>query len=136
MSEWTLWFGLLAGHTAWSLQLMVGYFLTSLACEGAFPGFWIALHAVTVVTAGLTLAAGVLAFRSWRLAQTATQEGRGRAGGGGTRGGVGEGGNAGQVMDPDRRSRFMALSGVLLSGLYLFVVLMGGAANFFVSPCV
>lgn len=100
-----LWFGLLAAPLAWSLQELLGYGLSARACT-ATQGFGVA---ELVVTAGALLLAGaalVVSRSAWR--------------------------RVGASGDTDR---FMALGGVIVSGIFLFGVVMNLAAYFLVPSC-
>lgn len=107
-----LWFGVLAGPIAWTVHLLLSYALLPLACAS---GLLILLHAVTLATALVTAAAGFVAYR--RQSEPGTDD----------RGGV-RGPSTGYV-------RFMARSGVALSALFLFVILLEGLPVFFLGPC-
>lgn len=76
-----LWFAVLGGAVAWSAHLLVGWGLEEIACSPVSAGpevlgvsltVWIGV--LTVVLGAVTVAAGLLAWRFWRL------EGAGRAG--------------------------------------------------------
>ncbi len=109
-----LWFGLLGGHTAWTIQLLVNYFLVSLACPlGRAPfevfgiaGFDVLMLLVNMMTATVALVAGIVSYWAWQ-----------RSGRRGRRG-------------------FMALVGVLLSGLFFATILLVATSNLYVDPLV
>ncbi|MBI4496434.1 MAG: hypothetical protein HY689_00830 [Chloroflexi bacterium] len=117
-----LWFGLFGGHAAWTLQLIVNYFLASLACQPQAPdfamlgvnGYAILMVLVSAVTGAVALAATVVAFRRWRWS----------------------GGNGGWAAEPARWPGFVALAGFLLSGLFFVVIVAGGMVNLFLAPCI
>ncbi len=125
-TPWTLWFGLFAGHVAWSLHLMGSYVLVALACHGQ-PAIAHALapllHLTTLAAAALAAGAGLAAYRVWRQAERHLPHA------------------AGDEREPDQpragwRSRqFTSLLGLLLSALFLYVIVLGGAPTFFVAPC-
>src|SRR5919198_623703 len=77
-------FGVLGGHVAWSVQLLTSYVLVGVACA---TGRVVLLHLVTLSAALVSVAAWVVAVRTW-----------GRVG-------------------ASEASRFMALTGVLVNGL-------------------
>lgn len=106
-----LWIGMLAGPIAWFLHQQVSYILATLSCTDAAT---IVLHVVTVITSLIAIAGAGIAWMSWRRTGHAET----------IRGG-------GTVA----RSRFMALSGLLLSFLFLLVIVAQGIPNFFISPC-
>lgn len=100
-----LWFGLVAGPLAWSLQELLGYGLSARACgaAGTFGPAEMVVAGAAIVVAGSAL---VVSRSSWRR------------------------------VGVDRESDgFMALGGVLVSGLFLFGILMNLAAYFIVPPC-
>ena len=66
MSRSLLWLAIVAPMTAWTAQLLVGYFLVSLACSKgiALPLAW---HGISVAAAAL--AVGALVVLSRRLGE-------------------------------------------------------------------
>jgi hypothetical protein len=110
-----LWFGLFGAPAAWALQLMASYALTAHACfPGATPlaspaagGSWTAALLVGVAALAASLAAGATAWGSWRSTH----------------------------VGPERRTRFMALAGLLLSGIFLLGVLMNAIPLFLAPSC-
>lgn len=107
-----LWFGVLAGPLAWTVHLLLSYALLPVACSTGIG--WV-LHAVTLLTAGVTAWAGLVAYRRWQRHRDDPRDG---------------------VRGP--RSgwrRFMALSGVALSALFFVVILLEGLPVAIVSPC-
>ena len=107
----SLWAGLLAGPMAMLTQLEVNYALVLWACSA---GRERALHLVALLALILTIAGGLLSWRNWRRAG-ATWEDEG----------------AGVIP----RSRFMALVGVLISGLTALVVIAQWIPIFIYGPC-
>lgn len=110
-SLFRLWFGLFGAPVAWALHIGISYPLVPFVC--ATGREWV-LHAITVVTALIALAAGVLAWRSWRrLRETA------------------------QPSDdpPAGRRTFMAFYGMFISGLFFLVTVAEGLPVFFLHPC-
>jgi hypothetical protein len=117
-----LWFGVLAGPTAWGAHLLAGYALVSLRCTfGLFDarllGFSVldyALFVLTVLTVALTVAGAVVAHRRWR-----------RFGGGG-------------LLDRDRTQppgRFMALTGLASSAVFLLAIVLQAIPFLVLRPC-
>ncbi|HEY8475495.1 MAG TPA: hypothetical protein VIN09_01355 [Chloroflexota bacterium] len=107
-----LWFGLLGGHAAWSLHLLLAYFIASLAClpTAGFQvfevdGFGLLIVLLTVAMGLVALAAAVAAFRAWRWS--------------GARGWRG----------------FMALVGLLLDGLFFATIVAQGVPLLYLDPC-
>ena len=111
-----LWPALLAGNAAWSLHLLVSYYLASAAC-GADDGWLAALRHLT------TLAAVLVTLVGWRQARRAS----------GPRGVTPDGRSERQGTATQRV--FLARLAELLSAVSLFAILMTGAANFFLVPC-
>ncbi len=121
-----LWFGLLLGPLAWTVQELASYAITAHAC---FPArdqrFALPIgraadwhHAVQVGTILLGVAALALALWGWRAisaAERAQPEHQAE---------VGEG-----------RTRFMALAGLLVSGIFLLNLLLNAVPLFFLDGC-
>jgi hypothetical protein len=117
-----LWFGALGGHTAWTAQLLLSYFVVSLACRdpsasfrlAGVDGYQLLLVALTVLPAAGALAATVVAYRAWRAAGVSPRvEAAGTA---------------------DWRG-FLGLFGALLSGLFVATILVTGISLFYLRPC-
>lgn len=107
---WRLWTGLLAGPLAFAANLQVNYMLVDVACQ---TGPRIVLHLSPALSALLTLGAGVMAWQAWQdLERPAMPE---------------------AAWVP--RGKFMAISGVLMSGMFLLVVLAQWIPVFVVNPC-
>ena len=124
-SRW-LWFALFGGPAAWSVQLLVNYPLAAHSCyPGSVPlttptfgGLWTALVAVNVLMLLTTLAAGTTAIVIWRRARDRTASSHDPV-----------------LEDAGGRVRFMAYSGMLVSGLFLLAVLMSAFPLFIVPMC-
>lgn len=106
-----LWAGVLAGPIAWFLHQQVSYVLAALSCSDALT---FVLHMATVVAILIAIAGAGIAWINWRRTGRAWST---------------------QVGGTLARSRFMALSGLLLSFLFLLVIVAQGIPNFFFSPC-
>jgi hypothetical protein len=106
-----LWFGLLGPPVIWAIRIAASYLLVPYACWwGWVPG----LHLATALAVAATAVAGLVAWRRWRAV------GRGRdtdLGGWST------------------RTRFMALGGMLSSGIFIIVIAAEGIANIVIDPC-
>lgn len=121
-----LWFGLFGAPLVWSLQLLVNYALVAHACyprsepraTPVFGGLWTFTLVASLVALAVALGAGGTAWRSWRISR---HEHRGDAGESLE---VGEG-----------RTRFMALAGMLMSGIFLLGIVMAAIPLFLVTPC-
>jgi hypothetical protein len=104
-----LWFGLFGAAAAWSVQELLGYVLVARSClsraGGAAPAG--ALGAATALSVGLLLVGGVAGLVAYRIWRR-TAHGR---------------------------VHFMALSGVLVSGLFGLGLLANLVVLFLVEPC-
>ena len=121
-----LWFGLFGAPAAWSVQLLVNYALVAHACFPkseplASPALG-GLHAIVLGASfgalAIALAAEATAWRSWRASRHENH------GGHGVLLEVGEG-----------RTVFMALGGVLVSGVFLLGIVMNVIPILLASPC-
>jgi hypothetical protein len=126
VSPGALWFGLFGAPAAWSVQLMANYALTA---HGCFPGsepratpYFGGLSTLVLVISAAALAvaaaAGGAAWRSWRTTRAEHP-----------------GGHEHLLETGAGRTRFMALAGLLLSGLFLLGVVMAAIPLFLVPPC-
>jgi hypothetical protein len=106
-----LWAGLLLAPLAWTLHLGIGSALVDWICES---GRGMIYHLLTLAT--LLIAAGgfYLAWHSWRIAGPQWPDSGG---------------------DPVSRSRFMALSGLMLSGFFTLVIIAQWLPALFLDPC-
>jgi hypothetical protein len=121
-----LWFGLFAAPAVWSVQLLVLYPLVAHSCFPrehplAMPvirSLSTATGLVTAVALAVALLAGLVALRSWRAAQPER-----------------ESPELHLLETGEGRSRFMAFGGVVLSGLFLFGILMNAVPLLLLGPC-
>jgi hypothetical protein len=121
-----LWFGLFGAPVIWSIQLMLNYALVAHACYPAseplsapvFGGLRTTVLATSAVALVIALAAGATAWQSWRATR---QEHRG--------------GEEALLEVGEGRTRFMALAGMLVSGLFLLGVIMNSIPLFIMQPC-
>jgi hypothetical protein len=122
VSAGRLWFGALAGHFAWTAQLLLTYFVVSLACTrppapfqvAGIDGYQFLLFALTLVPAAVALFATWVAYQAWRAARRNRQ-----AEANGTLGWRG----------------FLGLFGALLSGVFVATILLTGLSLLYLSPC-
>jgi hypothetical protein len=130
-----LWFGLFGGPAAWSIQTLINL---PVASHGCFPRLSPLSIPVTGGLRGIAFTVSILAllvcsaalatsFRSWSRTRHEQQDATGDARAHGPAQALAETGEG--------RTRFMALSGVLLSVTFLLVSLVHTAALFMVSPC-
>jgi hypothetical protein len=105
-----LWASWVLGPVAWALHENVSYFLVPQLCG---TGQLWPLHLASVLTLALAAAGAAIAWRSWTLAE--------------------EKGSAAAIARG--RIRFMALVGLLFSGLSAFGILVESIPNFILDPC-
>jgi hypothetical protein len=124
----SLWFGVLAGPIVWSLHFLAGYGLSEVACrlrllESPVMGLTALSLIILFLTFGaliITLYAGFIAYRNWH---SANREGLPSS-------------NAAEPRRLDRDSgQFMALSGLILSALFSFLILATGLPVLVLRPC-
>jgi hypothetical protein len=121
-----LWFGLFGAPVAWSVQELTSYALIAHAC---YPSWhprsspvtsspWITALMVSLSMLLVGLAGGLTAYRAWRLSrhEHASPE-------------------AHQLEVGEDRVRFMAISGLIVSSILLFNLLMNTVTLFFVPAC-
>ncbi len=118
MSRLLLWAGLLVGPTVWMVQLFSLYAIEDLvACAPASqtPGRILGVSidpialAITAVTAGLTIAAGIGAYAAWKRARALGREAVGY--------------------------RWMGIAGIMNSVLFLLVIVIKAAPVFILGVC-
>lgn len=99
-----LWIGLLAGPVVWLSLLQTNYILAYVACQARHTWF---MHLATAVAVVLVAAAG---FGAWRAADGSIMTAEERT----------------HPLSGDthrQRARWMSLSGVVLSGWFILVIL-------------
>jgi hypothetical protein len=106
-----LWIGLLAPPIAWALHEQLSYMMAETSCS---MGNTLLQHLATLGTLLLCLAGGAVAWSRWKRApESSTEKG-----------------------DPQAsRIRFMALSGMTMSGWFALVILATWIPNFILGPC-
>jgi hypothetical protein len=120
-----LWFGLFGAPAAWTVMFMVSYGMSAHFCypgdtpltTSTFGGLRAALGAVVVAAIIVAAGAAVVALKSWR-ATTRDTAGVGRP-----------------LEMRATRPHWMALGGVLVSALFLFLILLSGVPVLLVPPC-
>ncbi len=123
---WSRWFALLGAPLAWLSQLFVNASLASQACfAGGAPlntPNWPHMTLTTAVVEGLMLlvcvAAGLTGWHDWRRSPDERHGGAHRL-----------------VSSGDGRTRFMAMAGMLVSGLFALATAFGLLAALTVPPC-
>jgi hypothetical protein len=126
VSPWAMWFCILGAPAAWSLQQLVN---APLFAHGCYPKdvpltepIWanagsvaLAVEAVAIV---VCIVAGLTAWRNWHRTH-GEKEGSGH-----------------HLMEAgDGRSRFMAMVGLICSGLFLLATVFTTALLYMVQPC-
>lgn len=117
-----LWFGVLGGAAAWAIRLTFSYAIVAIGCDFGLTGpaaFGLTMldMAALTVTAITALVSAVATFVSWRIWRR-TRRGAWEHSGG-----------------PVGRSGYLAIFGVLMSGLFVIVILMEGSAVLFLDIC-
>ncbi|HET6580196.1 MAG TPA: hypothetical protein VFG66_17900 [Gemmatimonadales bacterium] len=121
-----LWFGLFGAPVVWSIQLMLNYGLVTHSCFPAseprttplFGGLRTTVLLAGAVALAIALAAGVTAWRSWRATRHEHP-----------------GGQESLLEVGEGRTRFMALAGMLVSGLFVLGVIMNAIPLFIMPLC-
>lgn len=111
-SGW-LWFGVLGGPAGWSLQTLVGSELDEIACSpgaGAQGVVEPVTLAISAICLGITLLAGVMAWRCLRAASESDD----------TNG---------------KRASWMARAGILTSVFFVIAIFQGFLPALFLSAC-
>jgi len=119
-------FGLAAAPVAWITQTSLNYLVASRACypfearklQVVVDGLWPMLISATVVALIIGILAGLVSWRAWR----ATREEH-------------HGGGHQAIEVAEGRTRFLALSGMMISALFVAAVLFNVVGLFIVPPC-
>jgi hypothetical protein len=114
VNHWTLWFGMLGAPGAWALHLVINYALVPAACTVALQFLMYITIPVFIGIAGL---AGFFSWRGWHLTRDVSEHGR----------------NGQRLID--NRVRFMALSGLAMSALFLMVIIAQSVPIIIQDPC-
>jgi hypothetical protein len=132
-----LWFGFLGGALGWSAHLLLSYGLIPVACAAASD---LVLHVVTLVTAGICLAAGIVAWWCWRRLNDGAVDRRALTDPDAAILPKAATGRTGEPARHDRdrsvrRARFMAITGLWTSGLFFGVTVVEGLPVFLQDAC-
>jgi hypothetical protein len=117
---------LIGSPLAWTLHLLVGYLIVTLACATGWQGADLAIGVLTVLCVGMAAASGVLALRLWRQGQS------------GLRSGAKPGGPQpwdARMGERGARSVFLAVLGVLMAGMFAYLILLQGMPPLFTPTC-
>jgi hypothetical protein len=115
-----LWFGLLGAPAAWTVQFLIGYWLSEVGCSRggdsglAVDGWTIAATAVAAALAVLAEVAAITMFRA-------------------TRGVRGVGGS--DEPPPKGRVHFLAVIGIVIAPLFFFIIVMSGVGVVVLENC-
>jgi hypothetical protein len=125
ISTWSMWLAIFLAPAGWFLQLAVDTFAIS---QGCFPkdqplGTPIApiepfVHGADLLALVLGLLAGFIALSNWRK----TREEK-------------PGHEHHLIESGDGRTRFMSMSGMLVSGMVLLAVIYSGLSHFALTGC-
>lgn len=123
---WLLLLALVGGPVAWTLHLLVGYFLVAVGCATAWAGTDAAIVALTVVCAAAAVATGWLGLRLWRQAQEHRLSDE-------------EPGDDepwdGRLGERGARANFLAIAGVLLAIMFTYAIVIEGLPPLFMPTC-
>ena len=133
---WMLWFGFLGAPLGWSIQTLAN---TAISSHGCFPqlfplhspvtgGLRGILFVISIVAIVAAIAALAVSFSTWRRTSAEHQDKSGAAA-------EKHDQSTAALETGEGRTRFMALSGVLTSIVFLIVILAHTAAVFVVVPC-
>lgn len=117
-----LGFGILGAPLAWNVELLVGSALSGYQCfpryvllaAPGWTGTWGLLLLMSLIAIIVAIAATLVSWRSWR--RTCDEK-------------------PGSVHSGDGRTRFMAMCGLLCSGLFMIALLFTLAAIVLVPVC-
>jgi hypothetical protein len=102
----------------WSLHLVLSYFLAWLDCVAVADSMLLSLrHLTTVLALGVTVVAWIYALRGPARRPSSIADGR-------------------ESQELMMEHGFLGTLTVLLSAMFLFAIVLAGAANFFLRPCV
>lgn len=106
-----LWFGIVAGPTAWFAHVSVSYAVAAHACQ---PGREWLFHATTAATLALAAAGIWAAWRAWPGRDSTGEP---------------------ASLSSHARQRFMALAGVVLGLSFLLVIVVQAVPNLVFDRC-
>lgn len=124
---WKLWFGIFGGPVVWAIQLIVDYALVAHFCypndtpvaSSSFGGVRAVAIAVSVLCLVVAVAALFTALHSWSV----TRHGH-------------EGEHREVAEVGEGRARFMAVAGLLVSGIFIYGVLMNALPIVTLPVCI
>lgn len=116
MSPLVLGIAVLGGPAAWTVHLLVCYFLVALQCTSAWRGAVAGIVAVTAVCAAASAASGYVAWRHWPPPRGVAQA-------------------LSEIEQPRGRDRFLMLVGMALAALFTLAIVVEALAPLFVPTC-
>jgi len=124
---WLLLLGLLAAPAAWLAQTVVNYTVASLACyphdaplsAPDMSALWPVLCLMTLAAVVIGIASFAASRKAWRATREEMHDSSGRH----------------AVEIGEGRTRFLALSGMMVSGLFLVAVLFNAVGLVVLPPC-
>ncbi len=111
-SKWRLPFGFFAGPILWAIQIIVGYGLVTVSCS---IGNKLPVYVTVGISALIVLAAAFVAYGAWRSIVDASIWM--------------------EANESQDATRFLIVSGFLVSLLFFLLILATFVAAFFLSPC-
>ena len=112
-----MWFAVAGPAIAWGLQFTIGYWISQAHCNPATGGWTTAGQAwaiaLTVVAAGIAIAAGLVAVALFRGTADADDN----------------------DSPPAGRVHFIAIIGMAITPLFTFIIIMNGVGVGVLSPC-
>jgi Na+/melibiose symporter-like transporter len=129
VSSTQLWFGLLGAPLAWSLQAVAAAAINSASCimprdqnapEGIQAGSaaWMGILVLSVLMLALAVVAFFTAWRSWSAVHAH------------------ETGEEDELLETgEGRTRFMAMAGMLLGGIFILLIVMNFVTLFIMPQC-
>ncbi len=120
-----LWFGLFGAPASWTVMFMVSYAMSAHFCypqdtplsTPTFGGLRGVIGAVVLGAIIVAASAGAVALEAWRATSNELP------------------GAEGARTSHDARARWMALGGMLVSILFLFLIALSGVPVLLVPPC-
>jgi hypothetical protein len=110
-----LWFGILAGPTAWVLQMMVSYPLAQLSCHAEHRSQHVLTLQLIALTALFIIASG--AATAWQALRAVPE---------------GASSDGGRSID---RARFMAGLGLMFAAFFTLIVIATAIPSWFIHAC-
>jgi hypothetical protein len=121
-----LLFGLAAAPLAWIVQTSLNYLVASRACypfdarqlHVVVDGLWSVLIIATVLALAIGVAAAMASWAAWRATRSEYP-----------------GGGEEAIQAAQGRTCFLALCGIMISGLFVAAVIFNAVGLFVVPPC-